>query len=138
MLSKLLRFDYRNKRLCEDIFKNYNRIENKTSDMENILKSTKTYYNEIIIINIYDYNLEDIKYPEYLSKQNLDLINNEYCKFLHLKNMFKKETSKDKCIICFDDDNEIIILNCHNTHVICYRCYNKINSCPMCREIIYK
>ena len=92
----------------------------------------------MIIIYIYDYNLEDIKYPEHLNKYNLDLINNEYCKFLHLKNMFKKKTLKDKCIICFDDENEIIILNCHDTHIICYKCYNKINSCPLCRNIIYK
>ena len=138
ILSKLLINDYKNKKLCEDIFKNYNKIENKTNDIENILISTKIYYNDIIITNIYNYNLEDIKYPEFLNKQNLDLINNQYCKFLYLQNMFKKDSVKDKCLICLEDNNYVIVLNCHNTHMICYKCYNKINSCPLCREKIFK
>ena len=72
-------------------------------------------------------------------KWNPDIINNEYCKYLSLKNTFKNIDSKiDKCVICLSDENEIITLNCHNTHIICYECYTKINSCPICRDNIYK
>ena len=132
---KILLHEYTNKKLCEDIFNLYYKLDVKTLEINDIFNNTKKYYNDIIYNDIN--NMIDIKYPQYLNKKNLDYLNNEYCKFLQLKNMFNKKPLIDKCIICFDN-SEIITLNCHNTHNVCYKCYTKINKCPLCRDIIYK
>ena len=60
------------------------------------------------------------------------------CKFLNLYKYFDiNNIKKDNCVICLNN-NEIITLNCHFSHIVCYKCYSKIDKCPMCREIIYK
>ena len=141
ILYKLLQCDYKNIRHCENIFKIFEILNDseKNENILNIIKSTKSYYNQLVSTHIPKNELNNIKFLEYLDKSNLDIINNEYCKYLHLKNTFKNMDSKiDKCVICLSYENEIITLNCHHTHIICYECYMKINSCPMCRDKINK
>jgi hypothetical protein len=144
ILYNLLQCDYNNIKHCENIFKIYEKLndDEKNENILKIIESTKSYYNQLISIHICKNEINNIKFSnfyKYLDRSNLDIINNEYCKYLSLKNTFKNiESTIDKCVICLSDENEIITLNCHNTHIICYECYLKINLCPMCRDKIYK
>lgn len=144
ILYKLLQCDYNNIKHCENIFKIYEKLndDEKNENILKIIESTKSYYNQLISTHICKNEINNIKFSnfyKYLDRSNLDIINNEYCKYLSLKNTFKNiESTIDKCVICLSDENEIITLNCHNTHIICYECYLKINVCPMCRDKIYK
>ena len=80
----------------------------------------------------------EIKYKKYYDKKNLDLINNRLSEYLFLSELFKNyKIIIDKCIVCYDE-LQIIRLNCHDTHILCNQCYKKVESCPMCRNKIYK
>lgn len=79
-----------------------------------------------------------IKYKKYFNKKNLDQINNSLSEYLFLSELFKdQEIIIDKCIVCYDE-KQIIKLNCHDTHIVCYSCYKRVDVCPMCRYKIYK
>ncbi len=51
-----------------------------------------------------------------------------------------KGNIKDDCIICYENSNNMIVLNCCNMHVLCSSCLKKWNNynntCPMCRKNI--
>jgi hypothetical protein len=51
-----------------------------------------------------------------------------------------KSDDNKECIICYENKDKIITLNCHSTHTVCMDCikiwYSTNTSCPMCRNNI--
>ena len=53
----------------------------KNENILNIIKSTKSYYNQLISTHICKNEINNIKFSnfyKYLDRSNLDIINNEY------------------------------------------------------------
>jgi len=94
-----------------------------------------------IIIDIYNvdyFDCTEIKYKRYLTKDNLNTLNIKIYDYLKYKKIFESiegDFIKEQCLICYSDDYSIT-LGCHFTHKICVECFEKINSCPFCRDII--
>ena len=38
-----------------------------------------------------------------------------------------------QCPICLTVPGGIVVLQCHNGHIMCQGCANRTNTCPMCR-----
>ena len=43
------------------------------------------------------------------------------------------EESKTECCICMESEKDLILLRCHQKHVVCFDCSKEIKKCPMCR-----
>jgi hypothetical protein len=44
------------------------------------------------------------------------------------------EEQKNECCICLESENvNLVMIQCHLSHVVCVNCYNKISKCPICR-----
>lgn len=60
--------------------------------------------------------------------------------YMDKKITFHTEKINEECCICFDNNNYMIKLNCHDTHIICSSCfatsYNIKEICPLCRSDI--
>ena len=135
ILFELIKKNNKKIKYCELIFDEIENLKDKSNDINNTINNVISYYNNEIY---YNGMLGKDKYKKYLNKKNLDIINNNMCKFLNLYKYFDiNNIKKDNCVICLNN-NEIITLNCHFSHIVCYKCYSKIDKCPMCREIIYK
>jgi len=120
---------------CGLIFDLIEKIENKSDKINNILNEIIEYYNTELY---YSNRLGSIKYKKYLNRRNLDNINNNYCIYLKLYKYFNIDNiEKNLCVICLDTQ-DIIKLNCHETHIVCPECYKRIDKCPMCRDVIHK
>jgi hypothetical protein len=120
---------------CGLIFDLIEKIENKSDKINNILNEIIEYYNAELY---YSNKLGSIKYKKYLNRRNLDNINNNYCIYLNLYKYFNIDNiEKNLCVICLDTQ-DIIKLNCHETHIVCPQCYKRIDKCPMCRDVIHK
>jgi hypothetical protein len=119
---------------CEIIFDEIEKIDNKNIKINDIITNTINIYNNDLYWNN---KLGTLKYKKYINKKNLDIINNNYCKFLTLYKYFDINQIKiDQCTICYDKRN-IIQLNCHESHIVCYKCYARIDKCPLCRDHIH-
>jgi|SRR3989344_1567214 len=70
-----------------------------------------------------------------LSLDDKDMIINKFKKQNMLMSIYYKNIGKQECNICFTK-SESLILSCK--HKLCYRCYNRINRCPYCRNEILK
>jgi hypothetical protein len=135
ILFELVKRNNKKIKYCELIFNEIENLKDKSNDINNIIKNVISYYNNELY---YNGILGKDKYKKYLEKKNLDIINNNLCKYLNLYKYFDISNIKtDNCVICLNN-NVIITLNCHFSHIVCYKCYSKIDKCPMCRDIIYK
>jgi hypothetical protein len=137
ILYELLKLNNKKLKYCEQIFEIFE--NNDYSDnikLQNTLKIIIEYYNNELR---YSHRLGNQKFKKYLNNKNLDRINNNYACYLNLYKYFDfNNIKKDKCVICLKKNIEIITLNCHHTHTCCYKCYNHIDKCPLCRNNIYK
>ncbi len=87
----------------------------------------------VTMYNDYYFNIDDIKYKKFLTKDNKSCINHKLYDYCKLKKIFENHIVKDKCNICYNDEY-IIILGCHDTHIVCIDCFEKIKKCPYCRD----
>ena len=77
-----------------------------------------------------------IQYYSYFNKENKDLYLKKFIEYINLDLIFKDSKNiikETECKICLDK-SIIISLNCHHTHELCYKCYDKMNKCPYCRN----
>ena len=77
-----------------------------------------------------------IQYYSYFNKKNKDLHLKQFIEYIKLDLIFKdfkNNIKQDSCKICLDNSH-LISLNCHQTHEICYKCYEKMSKCPYCRD----
>lgn len=141
ILYDMIHLTYNKEKLkyCELFFEKYENIINNLNNNEN-LNIIKNYVINIYNIELsYSTRLGNKKYEKYLNRKNKDIINNNYAIYLNLYKYFDiNNIKKDNCVICLKENIEIITLNCHNTHILCYKCYQNIDTCPLCRDIIYK
>jgi len=137
ILYELIKLNNKKLKYCEQIFELFeNNDYSNNINLQNILKIIIEYYNNELI---YSHKLGNQKYKKYLNNKNLDRINNNYASYLNLYKYFDlNNIKKDKCVICLKENIEIITLNCHHTHICCYKCYNRIDKCPLCRDNIFK
>ena len=72
-----------------------------------------------------------IKYKKYLTKGQLYVLNHKNCEYFLDKNNDIFDNQIEDCPICFES-KESIIFKCN--HFVCYKCYPKIEKCPLCRD----
>jgi len=136
ILYELIKLNHKRIKYCERVFELFEKNNYDNTELQNILKNIVEYYNNELK---YSHRLGNKKYEKYLTKDNLDRINNNYAVYLNLYKYFDiNNIKKDKCVICLKENIEIITLKCHHTHNCCYRCYPHIDKCPLCRDKIYK
>ena len=83
------------------------------------------------------YNFDSAIFPvkmmyvhkKYLSVSNAKLFNKAVDIYNELKQFM--DLNKKTCCVCFENNYERSIATC--SHTVCYKCYNKINICPICR-----
>ena len=73
-----------------------------------------------------------IQYKKYLSKENLQFYNKQLVNYLEGKDVFNNlNFVKIECEIC-KNTNYMIDLYCN--HIVCNKCYIKLDKCPFCRD----
>ncbi len=97
---------------------NFSNLYNKLKDnkINNVVKWFDTYFDE-----------------------NFKLLLNEI-KYMLLDINIKKEHCEETCMICYENNNNMISLGCCSCHITCSSCLDKWinnnNTCPMCRQNI--
>lgn len=122
---------HNNRNYCKIFIELYENINNE--EEKNKLKSIFDF-----IIDIYNttyFDIEDIKYRKYLTKDNINYINYKLYDYYKLKSIFKNSEVFENCTIC-ENENYILSLGCHETHKVCYECFEKIDNCPFCRDTL--
>lgn len=111
--------------------KNFSLIMNKFDRFINTITNLNRRKNIV---------LSYIKYEKYFSKQTRDLINQVYVESVKHTTIFKEhiQSQTDLCCVCLEEENVIVELKCHSVHKVCYKCYDLLETCPMCREKIHK
>ena len=89
--------------------------------------------NEYLKIN---FKIEHaLKCKDYLTYENHQKLNNLFVKFYQIYDL-DLEHNKIECYICLENNYAINYkCNCNKTNV-CFKCYNKIKLCPICKEKI--
>jgi hypothetical protein len=90
-------------------------------------------YNKVKEMNI----MNVVKWFETYFDNNLKLLLNEPV-FMTVNINIKKEHCDKECIICYENNNNMISLGCCSNHITCSSClkqwYNNNTTCPMCRQ----
>lgn len=124
-------YSYDNEKYCKlviDLYENINDQEEKNR-LKNIFNFVVDIYNTSY------FNIRDIKYRKYLTKDNINYINYKLYDYYKLKSIFKNNELFENCIIC-ENENFMLSLGCHESHKVCYECFEKIDNCPFCRNSI--
>lgn len=51
----------------------------------------------------------------------------------------QEEKHEPECCVCYDKKVNLIMLECHPLHTICFNCHKQIgNKCPLCKKYISK
>ena len=115
-------------KIAIELYENINNQEEKNK--------LKTIFN--FIINIYNstyFDIGDIRYRKYLTKDNINYINYKLYDYYKLKSIYKNNELIENCTIC-ENENYILSLGCHESHKVCFECFEKIDNCPFCRDTI--
>ncbi len=92
-------------------------------------------YNKLKEMNIYNV----VKWFETYFDNNLKLLLNDTA-FMTVNINIKKTKCLEECIICYENNNNMISLGCSSSHITCSSClkqwYNNNITCPMCRKDI--
>lgn len=116
-------------------------IDYITNSLKVLIKYLNLNLNYLEYYNLINNELINLENIENVDNNNLLKNVNE----LNKKKYFELDSDiKDKyteCIICynkFDNDNDIVILNCNGNHIYCYNCIvywlqNHTNKCPICK-----
>ena len=111
---------------CEE----YNDLLNKK---KNELEKLKKYNNIYSLHNINDLNYYELKELDLKLEKILKGIKNE--KLNKLKQSSFPLMNKKSCIVCISNEISIIFKPCNHL-CICEKCSEKVNICPMCRQLI--
>ncbi len=80
-----------------------------------------------------------VKWFDIYFDNDLKLLLNDTA-FMTVNINIKKEQCSQECIICYENNNNMVSLGCCDTHITCSSClkkwYNNNNTCPMCRKDI--
>ena len=101
----------------------------------NIIKSINNYLydscDNSLVFAVDDFSklLLCKKYLDAVNLKRLNAFIRIYCIACASKN--KIDVKIDDCCVCFDKREHLLF---HCKHSVCYLCYDKINSCPLCRK----
>ena len=111
---------------CEE----YNDLLNKK---KNELETLKKYNNIYSLHNINDLNYYELKELDSKLVKILKAIKNQ--KLNKLRNSSFPFIGKKICIVCISNEISIIFRPCNHL-CVCEKCSEKVNICPMCRQLI--
>jgi hypothetical protein len=101
--------------------------------VEEIKKMKEDFDNErlnIILENEQKYK-EKLEKEKKIIKEAIERNNNDDEEKKNLKELLQKEVDKKKCIICEENDINILIYQCGHS-LLCEDCSKLIKNCPYC------
>ena len=141
-ITKELNLELENSYLKNEIKKLKSELLKKQLIIDNIQKNIiksrqQNYYNQE-----FKYNNQELDKDKNILEKQIDILNNSVTSLSLSNTELQRELEKYECIICMDNQKEIILepcghlVYCNNCYINCYNnCYNKIDKleCPMFR-----